>query len=197
MFPLGYVGGFGGAVLVVQNGQLVMLPGGGFPGGGFGGGIPGFQRCICRYCHAEFDSIQECQSRNTQHYQNCQRYAGSGTGSQNMGTRTLYHATNATAANNILNGGFRCGSSGCCGGGIYFASTPQQARHKSRNGSEVVLSAQVNIGTAMVFTRAPDSYQMNRIDRSGSVYLPHGASGVGEDEYCVFSSSRISNVSRC
>ena len=51
-----------------------------------------------------------------------------------LGIRTLYHATNSSAAHSIFSHGFLCGSSGCVGPGIYFIETPLAARHKSRNG---------------------------------------------------------------
>jgi hypothetical protein len=115
----------------------------------------------------------------------------------NLGTWTFYHATSASVAPSILSGGFRCGSSGCVGGGIYFADSPSAARHKSRNGSEVLLQTDVCLGNAYTIRNGVSRRDADSVDRSGSVYLPNGARGGGADaEYAVFSSSRVSDLSR-
>ena len=110
-----------------------------------------------------------------------------------LGTMTLFHATNTSAADSILRERrFRCGSSGSCGGGIYFTDFPKVALHKSRNGSGAVLVAEVDMGRAQTIRkgcRTPHS-----IDRSGSVYLPDGASGEGKAEYVVFEPSRVKRI---
>ena len=118
-----------------------------------------------------------------------------------LGTRTLYHATNASAARSILSEGFRCGSSGCIGGGIYFAESPSSARHKSNNGTDVVLECRVDCGRAVVVAggvrgRGPYSQSSLRGMNADSVYLPNGArGGDAAAEYVVFSSSRVDSVS--
>jgi hypothetical protein len=120
-----------------------------------------------------------------------------------LGTRLLYHATNEEAAGSILGHGaaltraghFRCGSSGCVGGGIYFADTPSAARHKSRNGSEIVLRVKVHLGNAFIIRNGVGRGDVDAVDRSGSVYLPNGAGGGdAEAEYAVFSTSKILEV---
>jgi hypothetical protein len=114
-----------------------------------------------------------------------------------LGTRTLHHATNSSAACNILSGGFRCGSSGCVGGGIYFADTPSAAQHKPRNGSVVLRADDVHLGNAFTIRDGVSRCDANSVDRSGSVCLPDGAAGGAADaEYVVFSASRVYNVSR-
>lgn len=176
----------------------------------------------CRYCGVASHSRQHVMSPGTHHDCDCPRFtqqssrqsssAGGRILSSNdlfdlraessgsytdLGTRTLYHATSASAARSILSGGFRCGSSGCVGGGIYFADSPSAARHKSRNGSEVVLQADVYLGNAYTIRNGVSRRDADSVDRSGSVYLPNGAGGGGADaEYAVFSSSRVSDVSR-
>jgi hypothetical protein len=114
-----------------------------------------------------------------------------------LGIRTLYHATNSSAAHSILSHGFRCGSSGCVGPGIYFADTPSAARHKSRNGTDVVLQADVHLGCAYTIRNGVSRGDERSVDRSESVYLPNGAGGGGADpEYAVFDASRVLNVCR-
>ena len=119
---------------------------------------------------------------------------------QHLGTRTLYHATSESAARGILSEGFRCGSRGCVGGGIYFADSPRAARHKSSHGAEVVLEARVDCGRALVVAGgARGSYSVGSLRSRGadSVYLPNGAAGGNADaEFVVFSNSRVRSVSR-
>lgn len=129
------------------------------------------------------------------------RSSSSSSSTTYLGTRTLYHATNASAARSILSEGFRCGSSGCIGGGIYFAESPSSARHKSNNGTDVVLECRVDCGRAVVVAggvrgRGPYSQSSLRGMNADSVYLPNGArGGDAAAEYVVFSSSRVDSVS--
>lgn len=169
----------------------------------------------CKFCgirSRDFSSIAEV---GTHHHSHCPRYPSHSAGtlvplefhpcgnssstasSSDLGTRTLYHATNESAARSILENGFRCGSDGCVGGGIYFADSRESAIHKSRRGSSVVLRCRVNLGTAQIFHGSASKVSSSRIDRSGSVYLPDGASGQGDSEFVVFSNSRISDISQC
>jgi len=62
---------------------------------------------------------------------------------------TLYHQTSPAICNSILSGGFRSGSIGWCGGGIYFAGSPGGTYGKavgvdSHHGC--ILQARVNMG---------------------------------------------------
>ena len=57
---------------------------------------------------------------------------------------TLWHATNADAAESILRENrFRAGSDGYGGGGIYFASSQRIAEERSRNGNVVLFEVEV------------------------------------------------------
>ena len=218
MFPYGFSGGFPGdpyghpgipIEYIIGGGggppPMMVLDGGGFapgmmihPGGMMmhpggimihPGGVMGI--CSCEYCNVTFADPGECMAESSRHAEGCPRHPTCYT---ELGTMTLYHATNSSAATSILNGQFRCGSSGCCGGGIYFADSPSQARHKAKNGSDAVLQAEVWMGRALTIRNGCRT--RHAIDRSGSVYLPDGASGQGAAEYAVFGSSRVSNVRR-
>ena len=153
----------------------------------------------CKYCGICSLDIDDIIGVGTQHCHDCPRYPSRSddTSSSYLGSMTLYHATNESAARSILQNGFRCGSDGCVGGGIYFADSKSSARHKSRRGDSVVLRAEVSMGDAQVFRGSASNVNSSRVDRSRSVYLPDGASGEGESEYVVFSDSQISDVSRC
>jgi hypothetical protein len=62
-----------------------------------------------------------------------------------MPTRTLYHATNDSAANSIDWEGFKPGSDGHQGGAIYLSDTIAEAKRRSRHGSAVVYEVRVNL----------------------------------------------------
>ena len=118
------------------------------------------------------------------------------------GRRTLYHATKFSAADSILTSGkFIPGSSGCVGGGIYFADNESAARHKCiYKGSEcVVIQATVDLGTALVIRGGADGTQYNesQLRNMGceSIYLPNGARGGNAGaEYVVFNTNQVSNL---
>jgi hypothetical protein len=60
---------------------------------------------------------------------------------------TLYHATGAEAANNILSSGkFYAGIRGHIGPGIYFSETEDEARFRSQGEKSTVLKCQVKLG---------------------------------------------------
>ena len=168
----------------------------------------------CRHCGIQSHDADVIGGHGTHHHSHCARYprgGGGGGGSvlvplqwiggdsrgsssseyTELGTMTLYHATNASAASSIRSGNFRCGSSGCVGGGIYFADSASAAKHKSRYGSDVVLKADVRMGRALTIRGGCGSHSCS----SGSVYLPNGAGGGNASaEYVVFDNSRISNI---
>lgn len=52
-----------------------------------------------------------------------------------LGGMRLYHCTSKSNAAAIKRNGFRCGSSGLAGGGIYFADSVDAARHHDTQGS--------------------------------------------------------------
>jgi hypothetical protein len=59
---------------------------------------------------------------------------------------TLYHATDAYSADEIMNCGFECGSGGFAGPAIYFSTSAQKARKKAKGKKAVVLRADVDLG---------------------------------------------------
>ena len=51
----------------------------------------------------------------------------------------LYHATNDSAADSIMCSGFRCGSGGYAGPGVYGSLSEMSANFKSRHGSSSLI----------------------------------------------------------
>eukprot|EP00930_Biecheleria_cincta_P083789 TRINITY_DN7329_c0_g1_i1.p1 TRINITY_DN7329_c0_g1~~TRINITY_DN7329_c0_g1_i1.p1 ORF type:complete len:386 (+),score=60.87 TRINITY_DN7329_c0_g1_i1:65-1222(+) len=65
---------------------------------------------------------------------------------------TLYHQTGCKQGRRILQEGFHAGRYGWCGGGIYFAATPQATDHKAigvDSHKGFIIQAQVLIGNAI------------------------------------------------
>lgn len=63
--------------------------------------------------------------------------------------RTLYHQTSSWAGNQILKNGFRRGHIGFCGGGIYFALSPQATYGKAvgvDSNHGFIIEARVDLG---------------------------------------------------
>jgi hypothetical protein len=101
-----------------------------------------------------------------------------------LGIRTLYHATNSSAAHSILTHVFRWGSSGYVGLVIYFAVAPPAARHKlsPRNGTDVVLqAADVHLGCAYAIRNGVSRGVERSLDHTESVFLPNDAGVAGAD----------------
>jgi hypothetical protein len=66
----------------------------------------------------------------------------------------LYHQTSPEACKSILATGFQSGHGGWCGGGIYFASTPDDTRTKAitpHSGIGCMLEVKVNVGRVKTF----------------------------------------------
>ncbi len=100
-----------------------------------------------------------------------------------------YHATSASAAASIRAGGFRCGSSGLAGGGIYFATSEDDARRKSNHGNDVVLMCQLTLGRTLTLDQHGDQsmtlHKLNGMGYDSVKILRNG------DEYVVYEPSRV------
>jgi hypothetical protein len=72
------------------------------------------------------------------------------------GGKKLYHCTSEQNAQSIERGGFRPGSQGIAGGGIYFAETPADAVRKAHNHG-AVLKCRVKLGKILDVAYAGDS----------------------------------------
>ena len=79
-----------------------------------------------------------------------------------------YHATSARAAASIRAGGFRCGSVGLAGGGIYFATSEHDASRKSNHGNDVVLMCQLTLGRTLTLDQHGDqSMTLQKLNARG------------------------------
>jgi hypothetical protein len=103
----------------------------------------------------------------------------------------LYHCTTKSNAASIRRSGFRCGSSGLTGGGIYFAESIDDASRKAQS-QGVVLECEVNLGRVKhVGSSGDSSLNLSQINRDGydSVCIPRNGT-----EYCVYEPSRVQVV---
>jgi len=105
-----------------------------------------------------------------------------------LGGTRLYHCTSRSNAASIKSNGFRCGSGGMTGGGIYFAESISDASRKARQNG-VVLECEVNLGRVMdVGSNGNDSLSLSSVRQQGydSVRIPRNGT-----EYCVYEPHRV------
>jgi hypothetical protein len=114
-----------------------------------------------------------------------------------------YHQTknDTTIINSILQNGFRCGSGGLAGGGIYFALQPEDTVGKAHQGG-YIFKCNVNVGRVKMMQKICPNTNLQSLNREGydSVFIPGGKhSPVNRDEYVVFEPSRVTIIShkRC
>ena len=108
-----------------------------------------------------------------------------------LGGTRLYHCTSRSNAASIKSSGFRCGSGGMTGGGIYFAESISDASRKAHN-KGVVLECEVNLGRVMdVGFNGNDSLSLSSVRQQGydSVRIPRNGT-----EYCVYEPHRVTFV---
>jgi ubiquitin len=108
-----------------------------------------------------------------------------------LGGTRLYHCTSRSNAASIKSSGFRCGSGGLTGGGIYFAESISDASRKARQNG-VVLECEVNLGRVMdVGFNGNDSLSLSSVRQQGydSVRIPRNGT-----EYCVYEPHRVTFV---
>jgi hypothetical protein len=107
------------------------------------------------------------------------------------GGKKLYHCTSEHNAQSIERGGFRPGSHGIAGGGIYFAETPTDAVRKAHNHG-AVLKCRVKLGKVLdVAYEGDSSLTLSEVKRLGydSVRIPRFGT-----EYCIYEPSRAKVV---
>jgi hypothetical protein len=108
---------------------------------------------------------------------------------------TLYHETSADFAYSILRSQtFKCGDKGLVGGGIYFAESKADTRHKAQNRG-VILKARVNLGRIKTVQHGNESGVNARTvqkENFDSVRLNRYRG----TEYCVYDSSRVTQIER-
>ena len=89
------------------------------------------------------------------------------------------------------------GSDGWFGGGIYFASSVEACKRKSKHGSDVIIKAEVNMGTALVISDANRcSTKCTYSKLSGMGCNSIIAEGINSGtEYVVFNYSQVKILS--
>jgi hypothetical protein len=110
-----------------------------------------------------------------------------------LGGMRLYHCTSASNADSIRRSGFRCGSGGLAGGGIYFAESVSDASRKA-HAQGVVLECEVDLGRMMHLSHSGDSsLNLHSVKSRGydSVCIPRSGT-----EYCVYEPHRVRVLSQ-
>ena len=114
-------------------------------------------------------------------------------------TLSLFHATDPISAAKIRKSGFKLGTKGVAGPGIYFAKCPAAAKKKCRkNGSSlVVLRCEVQVGRVLK-TKGTVSHDESNVQRNqmkqrrcDSVLITGNAS---KGTYCVYSPEQIAKA---
>jgi len=106
---------------------------------------------------------------------------------------TLYHQTSLTAGPLILENGFRPGKRGWCGGGIYFALTPEATFTKAiglDSSTGFLIEAKVNVGRVRPMSATCDwTFNGEKLAAAGfdSVSFDPGDG----TEYVVYSADRV------
>jgi len=111
---------------------------------------------------------------------------------------TLYHQTSPWAAALILKGGFRPGTEGWCGGGIYFAKTAAATETKAigpNSHKGAMLQVGVDVGRIKYMSKACDrSLNGQKVKQSGYDSVSFNP-GDGQ-EYIVYEKHRVVWVKR-
>lgn len=105
--------------------------------------------------------------------------------------KTLFHCTSAENAASIARNGFRCGSSGLAGGGIYLAETEEDAKRKAHQHG-VVIKCEVDLGKVhKLGFDGDESLCLSRLKRMGCNSVSIARKGT---EYCVYEPQRVAVV---
>ena len=107
------------------------------------------------------------------------------------GGQRLFHCTTKSNAAAIRRNGFKCGSSGIAGGGIYFAASVKDAAKKSHyNG--VVLECELDLGRIYdVGFDGDPSLNLERVRAMTCDCVRIPRNGEPGTEYCVYEASRV------
>jgi hypothetical protein len=142
----------------------------------------------CKYCGVTVSSPDEIHMPHA-HAASCPRSSQSCATSSTGQTVVAYHATSTYAAASIRAGGFRCGSVGLAGGGIYFATSEHDASRKSNHGNDVVLMCQLTLGRTLTLDQNGDqSMTLQKLNGMGYDSVRILRNG---DEYVVYEPSRV------
>ena len=99
-----------------------------------------------------------------------------------------WHRTDGATAGEIMKTEFRCGVHGMFGAAIYFATTPQDVRGKSKAGEGPVLRCRVRVDRMYRPMRPCKDMTLAKLNAMGydSVYAEPEPASVSRPEFCVF-----------
>eukprot|EP00445_Apocalathium_hangoei_P041535 CAMPEP_0203964216 /NCGR_PEP_ID=MMETSP0359-20131031/94010_1 /ASSEMBLY_ACC=CAM_ASM_000338 /TAXON_ID=268821 /ORGANISM="Scrippsiella Hangoei, Strain SHTV-5" /LENGTH=225 /DNA_ID=CAMNT_0050900515 /DNA_START=84 /DNA_END=761 /DNA_ORIENTATION=- len=106
---------------------------------------------------------------------------------------TLYHQTSPHIGALILKGGFKPGSRGWCGGGIYFATTPEATKTKAIGADShtgFMIEARVDVGKALLMPATCDR-SMTGLKLASKGFDSVKFNPGDGDEYIVYSGARV------
>ena len=107
---------------------------------------------------------------------------------------TLYHQTDIQSADAILSSQkMRRGSGGAVGGGIYFATTPQNTDQKAHH-KGAILSARVTIRNSLVIANPTDLANHTHTKLKASGYDSVVIKCFNGDEYVVYNWSQVTDI---
>eukprot|EP00938_MAST-03A_sp_MAST-3A-sp1_P000383 g383.t1 len=114
-----------------------------------------------------------------------------------VGKITLYHLTSISAGKAIKKSGKMLrGSKGWFGGGIYFAKSIAICARKSKNGTDCVIKAEVNMGTALLIdaNTCKTTYTYTKLKKMGCNSVLATGIKTG-DEFVVFNYGQVKILS--
>jgi hypothetical protein len=115
---------------------------------------------------------------------------------QQLGVVRLYHATSSEAGALIASAGWmRASQSGMFGGAIYFADSEDSARYKARGGRDVIITAHVHMGCALVLESPSTSMTLPKIRSLGCETILGRSNQRANWEYVVFETRRVTIIS--
>ncbi|KAA6402919.1 MAG: hypothetical protein EZS28_001560 [Streblomastix strix] len=108
-----------------------------------------------------------------------------------------YHQTSREAARQIIQTGFRPGTGGIAGGGIYFALNVEDTNRKAHQ-KGVILKCQVDIGRTKIMKQMEPQLTGEQLKKQGydSVYFPanYMNTNLNLPEYVIYDSNRVKKI---
>jgi hypothetical protein len=115
---------------------------------------------------------------------------------EELGLVRLYHATSSESGALIYTEGWmKAGQSGMFGGAIYFADSEDSARYKAHHGADVMITALVNMGWALVLQSPANTMTLATVRSHGCDTIRGRSNTQARWEYVVFEASRITLLS--
>ncbi|KAA6394569.1 MAG: hypothetical protein EZS28_009907 [Streblomastix strix] len=107
--------------------------------------------------------------------------------------------TSPQAAKLILRNGFKPGTGGIAGGGIYFALRPQDTKGKAHH-EGVIFKCEVDVGSCKIMKKKEDKLTRRQLEEQGfdSVYFPANFMDVtlNRPEYVIYDPHRVKSIEK-